>query len=63
MKKNNLLDEAQKIIKKNIDNGLLIEPYSHLWLKPRVDLLFDKKLSSGKDLKKNSSIAYVLNFL
>jgi hypothetical protein len=51
----NVKDEAQKIIKKNIDNGLLIEPYSHLWLMPRVDLLFDKKLSSGKDLKKNSS--------
>ncbi len=51
----NVKDEAQKIIEKNIDNGLLVEPYSHLWLKPRVDLLFDKKLSSGKNLKKNSS--------
>jgi hypothetical protein len=55
MEKNTAIDKTQKIIKKSIDAGLLIEPYSHLWLKPRVDLLFDKKLSSGKDLKKNSS--------
>jgi hypothetical protein len=55
MEKNIAIDKTQKIIKKSIDAGLLIEPYSHLWLKPRVDLLFDKKICNGKDLINNSS--------
>jgi len=54
-----------KISKQNIDiehfiqkykkSDSLIEPYSHSWLKPRVNLLFDKKILNRKDLKKNSS--------
>jgi len=55
MEKNTAIDKTQKIIKKSIDAGLLIEPYSHLWLRPRVDLLFNKKICNGKDLKTNSS--------
>lgn len=47
--------DIEYFIQKYKKSGLLIEPYSHSWLKPRVDLLFDKKILNGKDLKKNSS--------
>lgn len=47
--------DIEYFIQKYKKSGLLIEPYSHSWLKPRVNLLFDKKITNGKDLKKNSS--------
>jgi len=59
MKKSNEIDKTQKIIKKSIDAGSLIEPYSQSWLRPRLDMLFEKKLCKSKTLKINTSNYFI----
>jgi hypothetical protein len=59
MKESNDIDRAQKIIKKSIDAGLLIEPYSQSWIKPRLDQLFDEQLCKSKTLKINTSNYFI----
>ncbi len=59
MKKSNEIDKTQKIIKKGIDAGLLIEPYSQSWLRPRLDMLFEKQLCKSKALKINTSNYFI----
>ena len=60
MGKNISKNNTQKVIKKCFDAGLLIEPYSNLWLTPKLDLLFDKKILKNKDLSKNYSSYFLV---
>jgi hypothetical protein len=61
MKESNVIDRAQKIIKKSIDAGLLIEPYSQSWIKPRLDQLFDEQLCKSKTLKNNMGNYFIVS--
>jgi hypothetical protein len=60
MGKNISTNNTQKVIKKCFNAGLLIEPYSNLWLTPKLDLLFDKKILKNKDLSKNYSSYFLV---